>query len=158
MLGHFGFSYMGLIYLVLLFVPNLAWAKQKPKDYSPEGENRVLRAFEMVGQVSITVLVLIFTDFNYQPAGAWNVWLIASYLFMVLYEFCWLRYFKAPSMETFYGGFLGVPVPLATLPVCAFFLLGVYGRVGLLVVASVVLGVGHIGIHLGHLKAWKRKK
>ena len=27
-----------------------------------------------------------------------------------------------------------------------------------LLYTSVVLGVGHIGIHLGHLKAWKRKK
>lgn len=30
---HFGFSYVGLIYLVMLFVPNLFWTKHKPKDY-----------------------------------------------------------------------------------------------------------------------------
>lgn len=30
---HFGFSYIGLIYLVMLMVPNIIWGKNKPKDY-----------------------------------------------------------------------------------------------------------------------------
>lgn len=34
----------------------------------------------------------------------------------------------------------------------AFFLLGIYGRNPLLIVAVIVLGIGHIGIHLGHRK------
>ena len=45
---------------------------------------------------------------------------------------------------------LGVPVAGATLPVLAFFLLGVYGRNPLLIGAVIVLGIGHIGIHMGH--------
>jgi tryptophanyl-tRNA synthetase len=30
---HFGFSYVGLIYLVMLMLPNLLWTKNQPKDY-----------------------------------------------------------------------------------------------------------------------------
>ena len=30
---HFGFSYVGLCFLLMLFVPNLLWTKQMPKDY-----------------------------------------------------------------------------------------------------------------------------
>ena len=30
---HFGFSYVGLIYLIMLMVPNIIWTKNKPKDY-----------------------------------------------------------------------------------------------------------------------------
>ena len=30
---HFGFSYIGLIWLSMLFVPNFIWTKNKPKDY-----------------------------------------------------------------------------------------------------------------------------
>ena len=30
---HFGFSYVGLLYLIMLFVPNGIWAKNKPSDY-----------------------------------------------------------------------------------------------------------------------------
>ncbi len=30
---NFGFSYVGLIYLLMLFIPNILWSKNKPKDY-----------------------------------------------------------------------------------------------------------------------------
>ena len=29
---HFGFSYVGLIFLLMLFVPNFLWTKHRPKD------------------------------------------------------------------------------------------------------------------------------
>ena len=29
----FGFSYVGLIYLVMLMAPNLMWTRNKPRDY-----------------------------------------------------------------------------------------------------------------------------
>ena len=64
MLGHFGFSYIGLIYLLLLFIPNTIWARHKPKGYDPSGENRVLLIFERVGQVLCTVTILFFSDYN----------------------------------------------------------------------------------------------
>ena len=30
---HFGFSYVGLIFILMLMVPNLIWTKNQPKDY-----------------------------------------------------------------------------------------------------------------------------
>lgn len=42
MFGHFGFSYMGLIFLLLLFIPNIIWTKNMPEGYSSDGENKVL--------------------------------------------------------------------------------------------------------------------
>ena len=35
----FGFSYIGLIWLVLLFVPNIIWTKNKPQDYEEYATN-----------------------------------------------------------------------------------------------------------------------
>ena len=55
-------------------------------------------------------------------------------------------------MRDFYRGFAGIPVAGATLPVAAFFLLGVYGRNIPMLLSTVILGVGHIGIHLAHAK------
>lgn len=46
----------------------------------------------------------------------------------------------------------GIPVAGATLPVIAFFLLGVYGKVVWMLIATLILGIGHIGIHLQHRK------
>lgn len=149
-----GFSYIGLLYLIMLFVPNIIWTKNKPKDDEQyaQKENRVLLAFERAGEILVCICALIFADFNIR-ATYWSGWLIASLVFMVLYEIYWLRYFKSEkTMKDFYSSFLGVPVAGATLPVIAFFLLGIYGRNALLLVSVVILGIGHIGIHMGHRK------
>jgi len=70
---------------------------------------------------------------------------------MVLYECWWIRYFRSgKTLADFYSSFCGVPVAGATLPVVAFFLLGVYGKVIWLMISTIILGIGHIGIHLQH--------
>ena len=148
-MGHFGFSYVGLVFLLALFIPNLFWTQHKPKDYDPSGENRVLLAFERVGQVWVTCVALVFRDFNWRPWSAW--WLVGAVALMVLYEVWWLRYFRSEkTMRDFTAGLLGVPVAGATLPVLAFLLLGIYGKVVWLALGVVILSIGHIGIHLQH--------
>ena len=42
MLGHFGFSYVGLIFMIMLMVPNIIWAKNQPQGYTAENEIRYL--------------------------------------------------------------------------------------------------------------------
>lgn len=98
MAGHFGFSYIGLVFL-LLFVPNIIWTSRKPQGYTSKNENKVLLIFERAG------------------------------------EFFW-----------------GVPLAGATLPVISFFLLGIYGKVVWLLISTIILGIGHIGIHMQHSK------
>lgn len=155
-MGHFGFSYIGLIYMLLLMAPNLLWTRHKPEGYDPSGENRVLLAFERIGEVLCTASVLLFSDTNPHGAEPRLAWLIASALLMALYECYWLRYFRSGhTMADFYRPFLGVPAPGAALPVAAFLLLGVYGRLVWLIAASVILGVGHIGIHIRHARNLK---
>ncbi len=152
---HFGFSYVGLIYLVLLMVPNLVWAKNKPANYDEyvKNENKVLLIFERVGEVLVSTLALIFSDFNLRPWSAWSLFLAASFVLMILYELYWIRYFRSDkTMADQYRSFCFVPLAGATLPVIAFFLLGIYGKNPILMIAVIILGIGHIGIHLGHAK------
>jgi hypothetical protein len=156
MMGHFGFSYVGLVYLLMLFIPNIIWSRHQPKDYDPTGENKVLQVFERVGQVCCTYSILLFSDYNPASLSAWSVWFFASLFLMVLYEISWVRYFTGePTEWNFYRSFLGIPVPGASLPVTAFLLLGIYGKVVWLIVSSIILGIGHIGIHIQHLRAIK---
>ena len=125
-----------------------------PKGYTSIGkeENKILLMFERVGQVSVTCLALIFTDFNINNFSIWSLWLLASFTIMIFYEICWVRYFKGNhTLKDFYRSFLGIPVPLASLPIMGFLLLGIYGRVIWMVIAISILGIGHIGIHLQHL-------
>ena len=63
----------------------------------------------------------------------------------------WVRYFRSTqTVGNFYRSLLRIPAPGAMLPVAAFLLLGIYGRVIWLVISSVTLGIGHIGIQ--HIK------
>ncbi len=125
---NFGFSYIGLIYLIMLFVPNIIWTKNKPEGYGQyaEKENKILLAFERAGEVLVCICALIFSDFNIR--NTYWIWcLIASFVFMVLYEIYWLRYFKSEkTMRNFYSSLIGIAVAGASLPVIAFFLLVVY--------------------------------
>ena len=139
----------------MLFVPNLLWTKHRPKDYEQYvlNENKILLAFERIGEVAVTGLVLIFRDFNVQGWNLRLLWLLGAFLLMLLYEVFWIRYFRSDkTMQDFYSSLLGIPVAGATLPVIAVLFLAVYGRNPILFAAGVVLGIGHIGIHINHKK------
>lgn len=151
---NFGFSYVGLVYLLMLFIPNIIWTKNKPENYEEYAarENKVLSVFEKIGQVLTTCIVLIFSDFNIK-IGRRLFWLAASFVVMLIYEAYWIRYFKSEkTMKSFYSDFLKIPVAGATLPIVAFLLLSVYGKNPFLAISTVILGIGHIGIHLNHSK------
>lgn len=152
---NFGFSYVGPVYLAMLFIPNIFWTKNKPENYDEyvKNENKILRIFENIGQVLVTCIVLVFKDFNIKSGSPWIIWLILSFAFMVLYEIYWIKYFKSKkTMKDFYSSLLGIPVAGASLPVIAFFLLGIYGKNILLIIAVIIIGIGHIGIHINHKK------
>lgn len=152
---HFGFSYTGLIFLIMLFVPNFIWTKHQPENYEQYvgNENRILLALERAGEVLVTCIVLVFKDFNVRDLSIDLVWLIAALCAMILYEIFWIRYFRSEkTMADFYSSILGISVAGASLPVIAVFLLAAYGRNPLLFIAGIILGIGHIGIHLQHRK------
>ena len=152
---HFGFSYVGLAFILMLMIPNLVWTKNQPKDYEnyAKNENKVLGLFERIGEALVTGLLLIFSDFNFHGFTWWSLWLLASFILMILYEIYWIRYFKSEkTMKDFYRSILGIPVAGATLPVLASGMIAVYGKNPFLGVATIILGIGHIHIHLGHKK------
>ncbi len=155
---NFGFSYVGLIYLLMLFIPNIIWSKNLPKNYDKyvKNENKALVILERIGEVLLTVLPLIFKDFNINKISNWSIILLISFLLMILYEISWIRYFKSnKTMEDMYKSIIGIPVPIASLPVFAFLLLGVYGKNIFIIISIIIMGIGHIGIHLNHRKEIK---
>ena len=150
----FGFSIPGVILLAMLFVPNIAWGRRQPEGYAEisRNENRVLLALERAGQVATTCAAVIFVC----PQGfsmPWLLWLVAAFALMLLYEAAWARYFKGGGrLIDMYAPLGPIPIPLASLPVAAFALLGIWCQSPITLVAAAVLGIGHIGIHLGHLR------
>lgn len=155
---HFGFSYIGLLFLLMLMIPNIIWSKNKPKGYDKyiKNENKVLQLFERTGEILVTCISLLFSDLNINKISYWTILLLIAFLLMILYEIYWIRYFKSnKTMKDMYNSILGIPVAGATLPVFAFFLLGIYGKNVFLLISTILLGIGHIGIHLNHKKEMK---
>ena len=145
---NFGFSVVGLILLVILFVPNMLWSKYPPKDYEKysKNENRILLALERIGEILVVVFSLFCgVDFSF------NLLLLVVFLLMIIYELYWIRYFKSSkTMHDMYGSFYGIPLPGAVLPVISFFLFGVSANNLFLIISSIILGIGHVGIHFEH--------
>ncbi len=151
MFGNWGFSYIGLLFLLMLFIPNIIWSRKKPQGYTSTGENKILLFFEKTGEIMTCCCSLMFSDFNIHKWTPWSLWLIAAFIFLIMYEAWWVRYFRSQRMlSDFYSSFFGIPLAGATLPVIAFFMLGIYGKVVCMLIAVSVLGIGHIGIHLQH--------
>ena len=72
---------------------------------------------------------------------------------MLLYEFAWARYFNGEEkLADMYRPLGPIPIPLASLPVATFVLLAVWYQSPIAMIAAVILGIGHIGIHLGHVR------
>ena len=145
---NFGFSFLGLLFLIMLFVPNMIWSNYKPIGYDEfsKKENRVLLIFERIGEILVTCLVL-FSDMKFN----WSLILAIAFVLMVVYEMYWVRYFKSNhTMNDMYSSFLSIPLPGATLPVLAILLLGIYANNIILVISALILGIGHIGIHYNH--------
>ena len=152
---HFGFSYIGLIFLLMLMIPNIIWGNNKPKDYEKyvKKENKILLLLERIGEVLVTCLSLIFNDFNINRISNWSILLLIAFVLMILYEIYWIRYFKSKkTMKDMYSSIIGIPVAGATLPVFVFLLFGIYGKNIFLIISTIILGIGHIGIHLNHKK------
>ena len=157
---HLVFSYIGLVFLLMLMIPNIIWTKFQPENYQhyAKNENKTLQILERTGEALVTVTSLIFTDFNINTLSFWTLWLSASFLLMILYEIYWIRYFCSKrTMRDFYSSLLGIPVAGATLPVAAFFLISIYGKNPILLISVIILGIGHIGIHLAHRKEAKNE-
>ena len=149
-----GFSFIGLIFLLSLFIPNLWFALHAPswQTEMDDSEPALFLIPERLGQISVTFLMLCTGSLkltgSWEP---WDWWLAAAAVLMGLYLAAWIRFFAGgSSLVDFYRPFLGIPLPLAALPVAAALSLGIYARSFWLVLSGAVLCFGHIGIHLQH--------
>ena len=151
MFQNLGFSYIGALFLLMIFIPNIMWSKRKPQGYTSKGESKILLFFERLGEVSTCCCSLVFSDLNLHKWTLWSLWLVVAFVFMIMYEAWWVRYFWSErKLSDFYSSFLGIPLAGSTLPVIAFFMLGMYRRIVCMLMATLILGIGHIGIHIQH--------
>lgn len=154
-LPKWGVSIVGMGFLLMLFIPNIIWSKNLPDGYeeSAKHENKLLLTLERAGEGLVSTLVLIDrrTDrFSLSPRIGY---LVLALVLMILYELYWRKYFlSAHKLSDMYSDYCGFPLAGASLPVFAVFLIGIYACNVFIIVSAIILGIGHIGIHLMHKK------
>ncbi|MBE5856791.1 MAG: hypothetical protein E7296_04370 [Lachnospiraceae bacterium] len=148
----------------MLFVPNIIWERGKqPKGYEEEAKNesKILLIFERVGEALTSAVLLVFPSLNPKmkllPGGLFMEWdviiWIMAFVLMIFYECYWIKYFRSErTLKDMYASFAGFPVAGASLPVIAVLLLGIYSGNLIVIAAAVILGIGHIGIHVNHAR------
>ena len=154
-LPKWGVSVTGIVFLLMLFIPNIIWSKNQPTGYeeSAKHENKLLLGLERTGEVLVSVFVLIDRRLDRLAVSPRLGYLILALILMIMYELYWIKYFRSSrTLADMYSDYCGFPLAGASLPVFAVFLLGVYARSVFLTAASLILGIGHIGIHLMHKK------
>ena len=152
-LPKWGISIVGIVFLLMLFIPNIIWSKKQPEGYeeSAKRENKVLLALERAGEALVSVLVLTDRRLGRFALSPRLGYIILALALMILYELYWIKYFRSSrTLADMYSDYCGFPLAGASLPVFAVFLLGVYACNAFLIAASVILGIGHIGIHFMH--------
>ncbi|WP_296694987.1 hypothetical protein [Ruminococcus sp.] len=154
-LPKWGVSVVGIVFLLMLFIPNIIWSKKQPEGYeeSAKHENKTLLALERAGEGLVSALVLTdrrLDKFSLSPRLGF---IITALILMIMYELYWLGYFRSSrTLADMYSDYCGFPLAGASLPVFAVFIMGVYACNVFLIAAAIILGIGHIGIHLMHCK------
>ncbi len=140
---------VSLILPCLVLIPNLLFLGAKPV-YMPEGrnkENPILAVAEGIGRLGVLILP-VFWEIHLEKTYELIVFIgmIGSILF---YYAGWIRYFtKGREYKLLFAPLLRIPVPLAISPVLYFSFAAIILHSPILLIASLILAVGHIPMSL----------
>jgi len=128
----------GLILVVLILVPNIIYAF-KFRDQKNKCTNKIMNIIEQVGRYGCMFLMIFnigIAEFGFASKAMFLVYLIGNAAFLLSYLIIWILYFKK---QTYWE-----QLTLAIIPTCLFLLSGITMQHYLLVIWSVIFGIGHI--------------
>jgi hypothetical protein len=142
-----GFSWVGFAIAVVLILPSIIFFTYFPPIDSREiiETNKVYTILERVGQIgSLTSLVISKDYFLLSNRGIWFYFMLIG---IILYWILWIRY-VIKGRETKYTlmPFMGIPIPLAVIPVCIFISASLWGDCIWLVVFGIIFAIGHLKV------------
>lgn len=128
----------GLILVVLILVPNIIYAF-KFRDQQNKCTNKIMNIIEQVGRYGCMFLMIFnigIAEFGFASKAMFLVYLIGNAALLISYWIIWILYFKK---QTYWE-----QLALAIIPTCLFLLSGITIQHYLLVIWSVIFGIGHI--------------
>lgn len=139
--GKLGMNWLnisGLIFVVLLLIPNIIYAI-KVKNQKNKCSNKFLNVIEQIGRYGCMFLMVFnigIAEFGFRSVGIFLVYVFGNTLLIIFYWIIWMLYFHK---RTYWKQIL-----LAVIPVCLFLLSGITMLHYLLIVFGIIFGIGHI--------------
>ncbi|WP_400243569.1 hypothetical protein AB3U99_20420 [Niallia sp. JL1B1071] len=144
----FSLSPIGFVLAIGLLLPNILFIIFfSPKNIPSKTRSTpfIFIFLERIGQIGCLFLLSITTN----PVKFIDVWLILSFLCLLLYYLLWIRYVRNDRDYRFLTkSFLFMPIPLALLPCCIFFAIAIWGHSIWLGIAAIIFAIGHLKVSL----------
>lgn len=135
------FNLTGLIFVVVLLIPNIIYAATNKDGFAGEFHNKLIETGEQIGRFGCFILMFIqpsFVTLGYIYDGAQTLYLILGIVLLALYCGGWIVFRK--------GNCIAKALTLSILPSVLFLESGILTLNIPLIVLSVVFAICHITI------------
>lgn len=139
--GQLGMNWLnkfGLIFVVLLLIPNIIYAI-KMGNQQNKCTNKGMNILEQIGRYGCMLFMVCnigISEFGFHSVGAFFIYIFGNGLLLIAYWVIWMLYFYR---QTYWK-----QMSLAVIPTCLFILSGITMQYGLLIIFGIIFGIGHI--------------
>lgn len=134
------FNYIGLIFVVLLLIPNIIFAI-KNKTGQKQTTNKVIEVFEQIGRYGSMIFMAFnipYTYFGFYFDCGWLLYIVIDSLLLTAYYLSWIIFWKKDTLTK--------SLLLSIIPSTLFVMSGILLANIPLIVFSVIFTAFHISI------------
>ena len=142
------FNVYGLIFTVIILLPNIVFAVRCKGGFENKWKNRFVIVAEQIGRIGCLTFMIISipgTAFGWRSDIALALYLIADSMLALLYCAIWIVCFRKNSVFR--------ALALSVIPSVLFLFSGIMSRDILLIISSVMFAPSHIAISYKNAKS-----
>lgn len=144
------FHFISIIIPTAVLLPNLFFFVLPPNNLPGNMEDKESLLFKMsegIGRLGVFILPILSSIHHEEYYEVLSV--IGMSIFLLLYYSGWIRYFRrGRDYKLLFLPMIGIPVPLAIIPILYFICASVVLHSPLLFLSSLLFAIGHIPISL----------
>ena len=128
----------GLVIMIIIMIPNIVFAMRE-KNFGSKYNNKLIEVIEQIGRFGSMFLMIFnisFLNYGYWFSNAKKVYMILVAVLALAYCLTWVLYFKKATISK--------AMALAIIPTLIFLFSGLISLNILLIITSVLFGIGHL--------------
>ena len=128
----------GLVIMIIIMIPNIVFAMRE-KNFESKYKNKLIEVIEQIGRFGSMFLMIFnisFLNYGYWFSKAKKVYMILVGVLALAYCLTWVLYFKKATISK--------AMALAIIPTLIFLFSGLISLNILLIITSVLFGIGHL--------------